>query len=78
MEAFRQTVKVKNNKISITLPDNFNSKEVDVIILTSKSKEFEIPQWQIDEVRERTAAYVKNPEIGLDFDQVMKELEDEL
>ena len=37
MEAIRQIVKVKNNKIkSITLPENFNSDEVEVIILANK------------------------------------------
>ena len=33
MEAIRQIVKVKNNKVNITLPDNFNFQEVEVIIL---------------------------------------------
>ncbi len=33
MEAIRQTVKVKNHSFKITLPDNFNVDEVDVIIL---------------------------------------------
>ena len=32
MEAIRQTVKVINHKINITLPDDFNADEVDVII----------------------------------------------
>jgi hypothetical protein len=41
-------------------------------------RKYEIPQWQIDEVRERTTAYFKNPESALDFDEVMKEIEDEL
>ncbi len=77
MEAIRQTVKVKNHKINITLPDDFNADEVDVIILPS-STEYTIPQWQIDEVRERTIAYFKNPESALDFDEVMKDIEDEL
>jgi len=77
MEAIRQTVKVKNHKINITLPDDFNADEVDVIIMPS-SAEYTIPQWQIDEVRERTTAYFKNPESALDFDEVIKEIEDEL
>ena len=77
MEAIRQTVKVKNHKISITLPDNFNADEVDVIIMPS-STEYTIPQWQIDEVRERTIEYFKNPKIALDFDEVMTEIEDGL
>ncbi|HRA73299.1 MAG TPA: addiction module protein [Flavobacterium sp.] len=41
-------------------------------------RKYEIPQWQIDEVRERTTAYFKNPESALDFDEVIKEIEDEL
>jgi len=77
MRAIRQTLKVKNHTIKITLPDDFNADEVDVIILPS-SAEYTIPQWQIDEVRERTIAYFKNPKIALDFDEVMKEIENEL
>ncbi len=41
-------------------------------------RKYEIPQWQIDEVRERTEKYLKNPESALDFDEVMKEIENEL
>ncbi len=76
MEAIRPTVKVENHKINITLPDDFNADEVDVIILPSSK--YEIPQWQIDEVRERTMEYFKNPKIALDFDEAIKEIEDEL
>jgi hypothetical protein len=39
MEAIRQTVKVKNHSFKITLPDDFNAEEVDVIVL-SKSDDF--------------------------------------
>lgn len=77
MEAIRQTVKVKNHKINITLPDDFNAEEVEVIILAVPAK-YEIPQWQIDQVRERTIEYFKNPEIALDFDEAIKEIEDGL
>ena len=78
MEAIRQTVKVKNNTISIVLPDDFNAEFVDVIVLPSQDKEYSIPQWQIDEVRERTIEYFKNPSIAMDFDDVIKDLENEL
>ena len=78
MEAIRQTVKVKNNTISIVLPDDFNAEFVDVIVLPSQDKEYSIPQWQIDEVRDRTIEYFKNPSIALDFDDVMKDLENDL
>ena len=77
MEAIRQTVKVINHKINITLPDDFNADEVDVIILPSSTKQ-EIPQWQIDEVRERTEKYLKNPESATDIDDFLKEIENEL
>lgn len=78
MEAIRQTVKVKNHTISIILPDNFNAEEVDVIILPSEKKEYSIPQWQIDQVRERTENYLKNPESATDIDDFLKEIENEL
>ena len=78
MEAIRQTVKVKNNTISIVLPDDFNAEFVDVIVLPSKNEEYSIPQWQIDQVRERTKEYFKNPAIALELDDVMKELENDL
>ena len=39
MKAIKQTVKVKNHKVSITLPDDFNDQEVEVIIL-SKEDDF--------------------------------------
>jgi len=36
-----------------------------------------IPQWQKDMIDERLAEYYKNPEIALDWDDVMKEIEAE-
>lgn len=78
MEAIRQTVKVKNNTISIILPENFNAEEVDVIILPAEKKEYSIPQWQIDEVRDRTEKYLKNPESATNIDDFLKEIENEL
>ena len=67
MEAIRRFVKVKNHQVNITLPEDFNAEEVEVIILPT-SKEYQMPQWQIDEVRERTENYLKNPSIGIEFD----------
>ena len=75
MEAIRLTVKVKDHKISITLPDDFNAEEVDVIILPSKNEEYVIPQWQMNVVNERTEKYLKNPTEATDIDAVIKEFE---
>ena len=78
MEAIRRTFKVNNHSISIILPDNFNAEEVDVIILPVEKKEYTIPQWQIDQVRERTDKYLKNPESVTNIDDFLKEIENEL
>ena len=77
MEAIRRFVKVKNHQVNITLPEDFNAVEVEVIILPT-SKEYQIPQWQIDEVRERTEKYLKNPENVTDIDEFLKEIDDDL
>lgn len=77
MEAIRQIVKVKNHKISITLPDDFTADEVEVIILP-KSDNAEIPQWQIDQVRERTEKYLKKPASAQDIDDFLKAIDGEL
>ena len=39
MKAIKQTLKVKNGKISVILPDDFNAEEVEVIIF-SKEDDF--------------------------------------
>ena len=78
MEAIRRTVKVNNHSISIILPDNFIAEEVDVIILPVEKKEYTIPQWQIDQVRERTDKYLKNPESATNIDDFLKEIKNEL
>ena len=77
MEAIRQIVKVKNHKISITLPDDFTADEVEVIIIP-KSNNVEIPQWQMDQVRERTEKYLKNPYSAQDIDDFLKSIDGEL
>jgi hypothetical protein len=77
MEAIRQYVKVNGRNINITLPDDFDADEVEVIILSS-AKDYEIPQWQIDQVRERTEAYLKDPSSARDFDEAMNDIENGL
>ncbi len=66
MEAIRQTVKVKNHTISITLPDNFNADEVEVIILAKNDIDFQLSESQIklldDRVNEPESEYIKSSE----------------
>lgn len=78
MEAIRQIVPVKNHTINIILPNDFNADEVEVIIMPIQNKEYNIPQWQIDQVRERTDKYLKNPNNATDIDDFLKEIENEL
>lgn len=77
MEAIRQYVKVNGRNISITLPDDFEADEVEVIIL-SLVKHYEIPEWQMKQVRERREAYQKDPSLGEDFDKAMDDIENGL
>jgi hypothetical protein len=78
MEAIRQFIKVNGRNINITLPDDFNADEVEVIILPSSAQYNTIPEWQIQQVRERGEAYQKNPSSAEDFDKAMKDIEDKL
>ena len=56
MEAIRQTVKVKNHSFKITLPDNFNAEEVEVIIF-AKHDDFVLS----DEMKEILDSRVNEP-----------------
>ena len=47
-------------------------------VIVLKTVENEIPQWHINEVRERTLEYLKNSDIALDFDEAIKDIENEL
>jgi hypothetical protein len=78
MEAIRQIVSVKDHQINITLPIDFVADEVEVIIFSTKKEENTVPDWQINEVRERTTEYLKDPSIAQDFFEAMKEIKDEL
>ena len=78
MQEFHQIVKVKNHVINIALPDHFDCDEVEVFVLKKEKNNFEIPQFQIDEVRERITEFIKNPSIAKNFHDVMKNIEDDL
>ncbi|PBJ14621.1 hypothetical protein [Flavobacterium sp. ACN6] len=78
MEAIRQIISVKNHSVTILLPDDFTAEKVEVIILPVQNEGYQVPQWQIDQVRERTENYLKNPSNVTDIDDFLKEIEDEL
>ncbi|WP_347050016.1 hypothetical protein [Flavobacterium olei] len=78
MEAIRQIITVKNHSVTVILPDDFKADEVEVIIFPIQSNEYKIPQWQIDQVRERTEKYLKNPADTTNIDDFLKEIENEL
>nr|WP_315200991.1 hypothetical protein [uncultured Flavobacterium sp.] len=68
MDTIKQLISVKNHPIDIILSSDFITDEV---VIT-------IPDWQINEVREKTTEYLKDPSIAQDFFDAMKEIEDEL
>lgn len=78
MEAIRRIISVKNHSVTVILPDDFTANEVEVIILPVQNDEYKIPQWQIDQVRERTDSYLKNPDHATEIDDFLKEIENEL
>ncbi len=76
MDAIRQFIDVKNHSVQVILPDNFNARRVEVIILPSEDED-DVPQWQKDIVLERIEAIKQNPNLLIDEDQFWKDLENE-
>ena len=76
MDAIRQFIDVKNHSFQVILPDNFNARRVEVIILPSEDED-DVPQWQKDIVFERIEAIKQNPNLLIDEDQFWKDLENE-
>ena len=76
MDAIRQFIDVKDRTFQVTLPENFNAKRVEVIILPSEIED-NIPQWQKDIVLERIVAIKQNPDLLIDEEQFWKDLENE-
>ena len=75
MNAIRQFIDVKDNSFQITLPEGFNAKRVEVIILPSD--DFQISEETKTLINERKADYLKNPENATDFDEFLDEMEKE-
>ncbi|MEO8535025.1 MAG: hypothetical protein ABI441_14805 [Flavobacterium sp.] len=78
MEPIRQIITVKNHSVTVILPDDFTADKVEIIILPTQNDDYKTPQWQIDEVRERTEKYLKNPKNATDIDDFLKEIENDL
>lgn len=78
MNAIRQFVEVKNHTFTIVLPDDFDAKTVEVIILPNQHNKIEL----LDETKalldSRLNDYLQNPEEVKDFDLLLDELEKEL
>ena len=72
MEAIRQFIDVKDNAITISLPESFNGKRVEVIVIPdNESQDYEIPKWQRDMVSER----ISNPAGQMDAFDMLDEIE---
>lgn len=76
MDAIRQFIEVKDHTFQVTLPENFNAKRVEVIILPSETED-DIPQWQKDIVLGRIETIKQNPDLLIDEEQFWKDLENE-
>ena len=62
-----------------TLPENFLERVWGYIDgLSEEEIDFEIPEWQKNEVRERIEEYKKNPSSLIDMDDVFSEIDREL
>ena len=77
MNAIRQFVDVKNNFFQITLPEDFTTKRVEVIILPSEN-EFQISAETKNLINERKKDYLQNSDKATDFDEFLDELESDL
>lgn len=75
MNAIRQFIDVKNNSFQVTLPENFNAKRVEVIILPNQYENLELSQETKTMIDIRLNDYLKNTDDVQDFDELLDELE---
>lgn len=76
MDAIRQFIDVKDHTFQVTLPDGFNARRVEVIILPSE--EVQLSDGTKKMLDNRLEEYHKNPNDVYDFDQLLEELENEI
>ena len=72
MNAIRQFIEVKNNSINVVLPEGFNAKTVEVIIMPTVENQ-SIPEWHKEIVLER----IKNHQTPVDAFDMIAQLEKE-
>jgi hypothetical protein len=76
MDAIRQFIDVKDHSFQVSLPEGFNARRVEVIILPSDvDLDEELPQWQKDIIDNRLDGYYKNPTDVMDFDKMIDDIE---
>ena len=76
MNAIRQIINLKNKTFEITLPNNFISKKIEVIILPVENDD-DIADWQKEIVLKRLETIKQNPNLLIEEEQFWKEIEDE-
>jgi non-ribosomal peptide synthetase component E (peptide arylation enzyme) len=76
MDAIRQFIDVKDHTFQVTLPDSFNARRVEVIILPSEA-EVDIPQWQ-KEVLDARLADLNNPDKMKSIEHLFDVLDEEI
>lgn len=78
MDAIRQFIDVKDNSFQVTLPEGFTASRVEVIILPSQENDFQLSAETKKMLDNRLDQYHKNPNDVFDFDQLLKELDNEI
>lgn len=77
MNAIRHFIDLKTNTFQITLPENFNSRKIEVIILPMENED-NIPDWQKEIVLKRLDAINQNSNLLIEEEQFWNEIEDEI
>ena len=72
MNVIRQFIKVKNNSFNVVLPEGFNAKTVEVIIMPTVES-YNIPEQHKEIVLDR----IKNPQTPVDAFDMIAQLEKE-
>lgn len=66
MEVIRQFAKVKNHQVNITLPEDFNAEEVEVIIFAKDETNFQLSEEQLqildNRLNEPESEYISSSE----------------